>query len=137
MELRIVVAGDLPPTKGEAKSMLSVGHGQRARVRLLLQRASEAMVDRGLLDGPIGLDVTVTAARDARLPDATNMLGGIGDVLQARTAGANIEHLGALAHVACFHDDAQIQQIRFVRVEDDEIGYLIVIRSLDASEGCA
>lgn len=61
------------------------------------------------------------------------MLGGIGDVLQARATGADIAYLGSLAFVACFQDDAQIREIRYRRIDDTRVGYMIVIRPLDAS----
>ncbi len=111
--------------------MLSGGHPQVARVRRLLTEAANAMADRDLLPGDMSLKVNITAPRGTRLPDATNMLGGIGDVLQARTTGADVEHLGLLARVGCFNDDAQIQEIHYRRVERDEIGYVVVVRSLD------
>jgi hypothetical protein len=67
------------------------------------------------------------------MPDATNMLGGIGDVLQARPTGANIDHLGHLARVACFDDDAQIRQIQYQWVESADVGYLVILRQVGAS----
>lgn len=82
------------------------------------------------LAGDLRLDVTLTAPRVQRLPDATNMLGGIGDVLQARATGADVEHLGPLGSVACFHDDAQIQEIRYRRLEGPDVGYVVVVRQV-------
>lgn len=131
VEIRIEVSGDIPPAKGEAKSMLSGGHSQVARVQRLLREASDAVADRELLVGDISLEVSLTAPSGTRLPDATNMLGGIGDVLQARTTGAKVEHLGHLARVGCFYDDAQIREIHYRRTDRDNISYVIVIRSLD------
>ncbi len=89
------------------------------------------MAGRELLGGDLSLEVSVTAPSGTRLPDATNMLGGIGDVLQARTTGADVEHLGRLARVGCFYDDAQIREIHYRRTEQDRVGYVIVIRTLD------
>ena len=86
------------------------------------------MSGRELLAGDICLDVTLTAPRRQRLPDATNMLGGIGDALQARATGADVEHLGPLGSVACFHDDAQIQELHYRRVDGAEVGYIVFIR---------
>jgi Holliday junction resolvase RusA-like endonuclease len=130
MEVRIEVVGSLPPAKGEAKSMLAQGHTQQERVRRLLEAASLSMADRHCLAGDIELDVTVIAPRGRQLPDATNMLGGIGDVLQARVTGAVVDHLGVLAQVACFHDDAQIQQVQYRRLDGDQPRYTVVIRPL-------
>lgn len=127
VEIRIEVSGEAPPAKGEAKSMLAQAHPQSRRVRRLLTAASTAMCDREPLAGGISLDVTLTAPAGQQLPDASNMLGGIGDVLQARLTGADVEHLGALSSVACFYDDAQIQEIHYRRMEGTELGYVIVI----------
>jgi hypothetical protein len=129
MEIRIEVTGELPPAKGEAKSMLSQTHPQRRRVQDLLAAASTVMSGHELLTGDICLEVTLTTPIGGRFPDATNMLGGIADALQARATGADVEHLGALGSVACFHDDAQIREIHYRRLEGDELGYVIVIRS--------
>ena len=130
MEVRIEVGGGVPPAKGEAKSMLAKGHPQAHRVRRLLMAAADAMTDRRLLTGAISVDVTVTAPLGYLLPDATNMLGGIGDVLQARASGADVVHLGDLDRVACYHDDAQIQAIHYRRVVGEELGYVVIVRSL-------
>lgn len=130
MNIRIHVSGEIPPAKGEAKSMLSQAHTQHRRVRRLLEEAAAVMRDRELFVGDVCLDVTVTARRRDRLPDATNMLGGIADVLQARTTGADVAYLGPLASVACFHDDAQIREIHYRRLEGDLLGYRVVIRPL-------
>jgi hypothetical protein len=130
VEIRIEVAGEVPPAKGEAKSMLSETHPQRRRVAALLAAAEPVMSGHDVLSGDIRLDVTVTAPTTARLPDATNMLGGIGDVLQARATGAVVDHLGPLGAVACFLDDSQIQEIHFRRRKGAELGYVVLIRPL-------
>lgn len=126
-EIRIVVVGAVPPAKGEAKSMLSAGHIHAERVRRLLEAARDAMVGREPLAGPIRLDVVVRAPDGTRLNDATNLLGGIGDVLQARSTGADVTHLGELAGVACFLDDEQISEVHFRREQSEPVGYEVVI----------
>jgi Holliday junction resolvase RusA-like endonuclease len=131
MRIRIEVVGEIPPRKGEAKSMLALGHPDSHRVRKLLEAAHGAMADCELLDGDISLDVTVTAPRRRVTPDATNMLGGIADVLQTRPTGADVEHLGPLAQVGCFLDDAQIREIHYRLVESAEVGYVIVIKLIN------
>jgi hypothetical protein len=125
------VVGEIPPAKGEAKSMISLGHSQQERVRLLLAEASDVTVDREWLVGAISLEATVSAPGGIGCPMPPTMLGGIADVLQARSTGADLEHHGPLAQVACYSDDAQIQELHYRRrVDDDDIGYAIVIRSL-------
>lgn len=88
------------------------------------------MTDRQLLMGAVSVDVTVTAPHGHPVPDATNMLGGIGDVLQARATAADVEHLGELDRVACYQDDAQIHAIHYQRVEGDELSYVVIVRPL-------
>lgn len=128
--IHIVVDGSLPPAKGEAKSMLSAGHVHAARVVALLEAARDAMVGNKLLVGPVSLDVVVRAPRGVQLSDATNLLGGIGDVLQARTTGADVAHLGDLGTVACFQDDAQIAAITYKQKTDDKPGYDVFLSEL-------
>jgi hypothetical protein len=79
--LVVEVPGMLPPLKGEAKSMLSEGHGQAPRVRALLEGAHAAKQRDGFAGfgaRAIGMEVTV---RSEGQPggDVTNMLGGVGD----------------------------------------------------------
>lgn len=131
VRVEISVVGYLPPAKGEAKSMLADGHSQRERVLQLLEAARIVMADREVFTGDLRIEVTVDAPRSHRLPDATNLLGGIGDVLQARPTGADVQHLGLLANVACFRDDAQIQQINYERLDVGEVGYRITIQQLE------
>lgn len=128
--VRIVVEGVLPPAKGEAKSMLSAGHAHAQRVVALLEDARAAMIHREILSGPLRLDVVVQAPEGTPLSDATNLLGGIGDVLQARTTGADVAHLGELAGVACFQDDAQITEIHYQRVVGNDPGYVVELAEL-------
>jgi hypothetical protein len=83
-----------------------------------------------MLGGPLRLDVVVRAPEGTRLNDATNLLGGIGDVLQARGTGADVTHLGELASVACFRDDDQISEIHYLREWAGPLGYDVVISTL-------
>lgn len=131
MDVVVEVSGHLPPAKGEAKSMLSDGHPQSERVRALLNAAAAAMAGREPLAGPLSLVVALHVRAGTRTPDATNMLGGIGDVLQTRTTGADVAHLGALGSAGCFLDDAQIQHIRYDQLEATSTGYRIEIREVD------
>jgi hypothetical protein len=76
----------LPPAKNEAKSMLAAGHVYAERVLALLEAAAAAPTFGG---ARLGLELVVTAP--VPLPsDATNYLGGVADVLEAK------EHRGAL-----------------------------------------
>jgi hypothetical protein len=133
MELRIEVSGEVPPAKGEARSMLSAAHPQRDRVVALLAAASAVMEAREPFRHEVRLCVAVTVSAPAgyRLPDATNLLGGIGDALQARATGADVGHLGSLARVACYGDDEQIDEVHYRRLVADGLGYVVVIRAAD------
>lgn len=126
-EIQIAVIRVLPPAKGEAKSMLSAGHIHTERVRCLLEAAQGVMAGREPLIGPVRLDVVIRAPDGTRLNDATNLLGGIGDVLQARSTGADVSHLGELADVACFVDDEQISEVHYRREWTEQLGYELVI----------
>ena len=116
-EIRFTVSG-LPPAKGEALSMLGPKHPHALRVRALLDAARLALQDGAwqLTGNPIGLELVVGLARGAHRSDATNYLGGIGDVLQDKVRsfrGRDLSHLGALRQVALYHDDSQIREIRY------------------------
>lgn len=111
MEVKVEVAGLLPPLKGEAKTMLAQRHPQGPQVWRLLEAASLAIEVTALLAGDIELEVTVFAPVEYRRPDATKMLGGIGDVFQTRPTSANVDHLGAPARVACFQDHSAAKEV--------------------------
>src|SRR5437660_907228 len=97
-----------PPLKGEAKSLLAAGHQQASRVRALLAATLNAAgPDFIPWTGPVALELRVSAPSFVGLGDATNQLGGVGDVLQARRSGlVDTAHLHDLARVALFRDDA-------------------------------
>src|SRR6266542_3914261 len=102
-EIVLMVEG-LPPAKSEASSMLSFKHAHSTRVRELLLAARQAIASQDLapLVGPIGLDVVISVAQVGMRTNATNFLGGIADVLQAKTAISklwSLDHLGDLAGV--------------------------------------
>jgi len=133
-EIALTVPG-WPPTKNEATSMLAAGHTHAARVRALLEAAQQAVRRVGWtpVAGEIALDLVVRGP--SRPPsDATNYLGGVGDVLQDKTVGRGVDltHLGELAAVALYADDRQIKQIRYTEEQADQASYSIRIRRLGA-----
>jgi hypothetical protein len=106
-----------PPLKNEAKSMLAAAHQHHESVRALLEAAALASQRTGWtpVSTDVALDVIVRTP-SARPPgDATNYLGGIGDVLQDKSHPVNIDlsHLGALQAVALYHDDRQICRVTY------------------------
>jgi hypothetical protein len=64
----------------------------------------------------VALDVVVHAPGQPQ-GDATNYLGGIGDVLEDKSSRIAIEHLGDLAAVQLFRNDRQIRAISYREIE--------------------
>lgn len=114
-EVRLTVPG-YPPAKNEAQSMLGAGHPHAPRVVALLTTAQAALPSNfSCLHGPIGLDVVVHTAAGQDPWDATNYLGGIGDVLEDKTnrGRASLAHLGDLVDVAVYRNDRQIREVDY------------------------
>jgi hypothetical protein len=116
----------LPPAKSEALSMLGVGHSHAPRVRRLLEVARAAAntqnfegFDRRL----IGMRVVLRTPGEPP-SDATNYLGGIADVLEAKGHRGRLDHLGDLAQVALYDNDRQIREVHFSHEQGPE-GYLV------------
>ena len=116
--------------------MLAHDHPQAARVRALLTAARRA-ADLGSPpeSAPIGIDVLVHAPHDARLPDATNLLGGIADVLEVKSRRELISpgvtaHLGELAKVGLYKDDAQIREVHYRRTVASSVSYRVRLWTL-------
>lgn len=96
--------------------MLAERHSHRLRVVALLEAARTAMATVRFEPFAAGEAIGLEVLLRCPLPvpgDATNYLGGIGDVLQGRRVNANLEHLGELADVAVYPDDRAIQEIRY------------------------
>ncbi|HEV2258728.1 MAG TPA: hypothetical protein VGS06_36880 [Streptosporangiaceae bacterium] len=126
------VAG-FPPPKGEAISMLGAGHHHAPRVRLLLEAASDALDEQGftpIQDGPVALDVVVRCPAGGNPADATNLLGGIADVLEEKSHRGSLDHLGALAQVRLYRNDRQVKQVSYREVAADQVSYTVTIREL-------
>ena len=129
-EIKFDVPGK-PPLKNEALSVFNAKHGQADRIRALLrtvQRALEVSVFTPVEVDKVVLEVT------ARSPggDATNILGGIADVLEnkpIRAHRSSIEHLGDLATVWLYRDDKQIKEI-YYREEPGVSSYTVTVRTI-------
>ena len=133
-QISLVVSG-YPPTKNEAKSLLSDGHPQFSRARMLLERAGEALA-RGaepLGTARLGLELVVCGPSDAP-SDATNYLGGIGDVLQEKSDRGPLQHLGRLADVSLFTNDRQIRHVNYREERAPEPHYRLRLWLLDGKE---
>jgi hypothetical protein len=122
-----------PPAKNEALSMLGAWHTHAPRVRLLLEAAQQACTAQGftpIAQGRVGLDVVVHAPAGQNPADATNYLGGIGDVLENKAHRGTLEHLGDLAVVRLYANDRQIKEATYREVDADQASYTVTIREL-------
>jgi hypothetical protein len=122
-----------PPAKNEALSMLRAGHSHAPRVRLLLERAQQAAAAQGFAQvsaGPVGLDVVLYAPGGSNLGDATNYLGGIGDVLENKAHRGTLDHLDGLGNVWLYHNDRQVKAVSYRETEADSVSYTVMIREL-------
>lgn len=97
-----------PPAKNEAKSLLASGHTHVERVLKLLRSAQEATGEAASTvrfgSRPIGLELTVESPGDP-IADATNFLGGVGDVLESKSRRGQLEQLGDLSRVGLYEND--------------------------------
>jgi len=63
--------------------------------------------------------------------DAINYLGGTGDVLEDKSSRGPQDHLGPLSAVWLYRNDWQVKQVSYHEVESGQVGYTIIIWSLD------
>lgn len=129
------VDDELPPLKGEAKSLLAEGHGQSKRVQALLGAALKAKREagrNGFGGRRIGMELIVRPPWSAgsSLGDATNRLGGVGDALQSRASSVDRAYLGDLTQGFLYDDDAQIREVHY-REEVGRQGYTVRLWELD------
>ena len=117
-----------PPAKNEAKSLLSAGHSHAVRVTALLEAALHATEgQRGAAvfsSRPIGLELTVSSPSEP-LADATNFLGGVGDVLEVNGRRGFLEHLGDLAFVGLYDNDRQIHEVHYRWRQAPDVAYVV------------
>ncbi len=127
-EFNVTVDG-WPPAKSEAKSMLAAGHTHSDRVLKLLT-AVTGTVGEG--NAPmfghdlIGLELVVSSPSEPPA-DATNFLGGVADVLEAKDRRGALDHLGDLARVAAYANDRQIQVVNYRWERAPAISYVVRI----------
>lgn len=134
-QIRIEVDG-IPPAKNEAVSLLGKGHRHIDRVRALLAAAHYTASTRGFRpfqQVSLRMEVTVYAPDGMMLPDATNLLGGISDTLQARKPHVRrpLDHLGELAAVHLYDEDANINQIAYQRKAALEPRYTVRFTAIE------
>ena len=116
-----------PPAKNEAKSMLAAGHIHSDRVLKLLAAAKTATRSHPSpvfgIDA-VGLELIVHSPTEPPA-DATNFLGGVGDVLEAKERRGVLDHLGDLATVALFANDRQIREVSYRWTSESDTGYSV------------
>lgn len=135
MELTLTVEG-LPPAKNEAISMLGPGHSHRDRVVALLAAAKVALASSGnpsFGSSLVGMDVCIYAPNLEVPGDATNYLGGIGDVLEDKSRRGLLSHIGELATVSLFDNDRQIREVHFYIKEGATYKYEARVWKLEKS----
>ncbi|ALG12058.1 hypothetical protein AOZ06_38950 [Kibdelosporangium phytohabitans] len=124
----------LPPAKSEAQSLLAPGHPHAARVQRLLEAARAAVDEQGftpITAGRVGLDLVVRPAPGTRTSDATNYLGGVGDVLEDKAVRGTLGHLGTSATVWLYRNDCQIKQISYHEAVNHLTSYTVTVQALD------
>lgn len=125
-----------PPAKNEAKSLLAAGHTHAERVVRLLQAARQVLGDRpDVLFGsrPIGLELIMISPEEPPA-DATNFLGGVGDVLEAKGHRGPLDHLRDLASVGLYENDRQIHEVRYKWHPGFEVRYVVRLWELAAPD---
>jgi hypothetical protein len=110
--------------------MLAAGHVHAERVLALLRAASD---EAGWGDTAIyfpceslGLELIVRGPEPPP-SDATNYLGGVGDVLEDKRHRGDLPHLGELAGVALYGNDRQLHDVRYRWEHGQDIGYQLRI----------
>lgn len=121
-----------PPAKSEALSIFSTKHPHRDRVSVLLSEARREL-DKSDWNPDerrqIGFELSVSETATMSPPsDATNYLGGVADVLQAkRSLDINLSDLGELAWTSLYSNDKQIREIRYSVIRGDKPAYSVRI----------
>ncbi len=132
-EVTLNVSG-WPPAKNGAKSILAPGHTHADRVANLLREAQRATGEAGgaglFNDRPVGLEMTVMSPNEPPA-DATNFLGGVGDVLEAKSRRGALEHLGTLANVGLYENDRQIHEVRYRWRRGPQVAYVVRLWELN------
>lgn len=125
MDPLIIEVPGLPPAKNEAKSLLSAGHPYAARVATLLRAALEATQDTSkpyFGRATVGMELVLRSPTQPP-SDATNYLGGVGDVLEDKSRRGGLTGPGELMQVALYVNDRQIQEVRYRWVPGPGMSY--------------
>lgn len=127
-----------PPSKAGSGSPLGANSKHRNRVVRLLKAAGQEMARTGFEgfgSAPVKLEVEVRTGPGQPPWDATNLLGGIADVLDSKAhkqiaQPGMLDHLGELVHIALYDDDRQIQEVSYRVVEHPDEEYVITLTAV-------
>ena len=105
--------------------MLAARHVHAERVLALLEAAAnEAARQRWTLQTDVSLGMELVLQSPVSPPsDATNYLGGVGDVLENKSRRGDLSHLGPLATTAPYDNDRMLHEVHYTWRPDDEVGY--------------
>lgn len=95
--------------------MLGTSHPHGERVIALLDAARQAMVNGAwACDPTTSLGLALVLVTPAQPPsDATNYLGGVGDVLEDKSRRGLLPHLGELGAVHLYPNDRMIHEVAY------------------------
>ena len=116
------------PLKDFAASL----HKQARQVRSLLESARAAANSAGWKCAPGLVSLELIVRGDGRPPgDATNYLGGVADVLQAKKDHVMIDlgYLGELRDVALYVNDRQINRVGYSEEAAKRTSYVVRVTS--------
>lgn len=121
----------MPPQKTETLSILSAGHRQAERVRVLLLAALAAAQQSGWtpVRTAVALEIVVRGSVE-HVGSAPRFLAGVADVLSDKRGRLTGTHLGVLADVTLFADERQIRSISYREEPADEPSYLVRVAAL-------
>lgn len=122
-----------PPAKNGTPSIFAARSSHTPRMLALLRAAREEAQRRrfqGFGSAAIGLDLRVACGRDHHRSDATNYLGGVGDVLDDKASRRNLDHLGDLARFGLYADDGQIEEVHFRWEPSESLSYTVRLWAL-------
>lgn len=125
-EVQLTVSG-WPPAKNEAKSMLAAGHMYADRVLSLLRATRDVVGQESMpVFGKSSLALELVVESPQEPPsDATNYLGGVGDVLEDKAHRGQLEHLADLASVSLYANDCQIHEVHYRWEQADRTRYIV------------
>jgi hypothetical protein len=135
-DITVDVAG-FPPAKSDALSMLAAGHTHAVRVKQLLLAVQQKLADAPfpMLDGPVGLEITLFAPedRDPWLP--ANYVGAISEILQAKGHLKNQQRIRVelpepLLSANLYRYERQLYDIRFRQMVASAPHYQVRVWSL-------